>query len=149
MLYKLLTRSSAHILERSAYIDSSVFCLHDGLICFKDKRSSCRLHPYKDFYFYVPTSLRSTLLEYFHDHPMAGHLGIAKTQCRLQKQVYWPGIRGNVKRYVLSCVTCQFSKPTNRKPVSFLPPVVASSPWEFAGVDFVGPLPRSSRGSLH
>ena len=136
-------------LESASCVDSSDFCLHDGLVYFRDKRASCRLHPYRDLRLYVPTSLRSTLLEYFHDHPMAGHLGIAKTQGRLQQRVYWPGMRGDVKRYVLSCSNCQFSKPTNRKPGGFLQPVVASFPWEFAGVDFVGPLPRSSRGNAY
>lgn len=48
---------------------------------------------------------------------------------------------------MLSCATCQFCKPTNQKPGGFLQPVVALFPCEFAGVDFVGPLPRSSRGN--
>uniref|UniRef100_A0A3B3QYN6 Integrase catalytic domain-containing protein n=1 Tax=Paramormyrops kingsleyae TaxID=1676925 RepID=A0A3B3QYN6_9TELE len=56
-------------------------------------------------------------------------------------------MRGDVKRYVLSCAVCQFSKPVNRKPGGFMQPVVASFPWEFVGVDFVGPLPKSNRGN--
>uniref|UniRef100_A0A3B3RRT6 Integrase catalytic domain-containing protein n=1 Tax=Paramormyrops kingsleyae TaxID=1676925 RepID=A0A3B3RRT6_9TELE len=56
-------------------------------------------------------------------------------------------MRGDVKNYVLSCVACQLSKPTNQKPGGYLKPVVATYPWEFAGIDFVGPLPKSSRGN--
>uniref|UniRef100_A0A3Q1EX79 Integrase catalytic domain-containing protein n=1 Tax=Acanthochromis polyacanthus TaxID=80966 RepID=A0A3Q1EX79_9TELE len=54
---------------------------------------------------------------------------------------------GLEKKYVLSCVACQLTKPTNRKPASYMQPVVASYPWEFVGVDFVGPLPRSTHGN--
>lgn len=117
------------------------------MVYFRERRSSCRLHPYKDLRYYVPHSLRNTLLQYFHDHPTAGHLGVAKTVSRLRKRVYWPGMSGEVKKYVLSCKTCQLTKPTNRKPAGYMQPVVASHPWEFVGVDFVGPLPRSTRGN--
>uniref|UniRef100_A0A8C9TDM7 Gypsy retrotransposon integrase-like protein 1 n=1 Tax=Scleropages formosus TaxID=113540 RepID=A0A8C9TDM7_SCLFO len=134
-------------LESGSCVDSTDFCIQDGLVYFMDKRASCRLHPLKALRFYVPGLLRGTLLRYFHDHPMGGHLGITKTLGRLQRRVYWPGMRGDVKRYVQSCVTCQLSKPANQKPGGYLKPVVATYPWEFAGVDFMGPLPRSGRGN--
>ncbi len=143
------TISSLHAtLESSAYINSSNFCLHESLICLSASRtrdSRVAYIPIRTSTFMFPP-LFATLLEYFHDHPMACHLGIRKTKGHLQKPVYWPGMRGNMKRYVLSCATCQFSKPINHKPGGFLQPVVASSHWEFAGVDFVGPLPKSSWG---
>uniref|UniRef100_A0A672YWE3 Integrase catalytic domain-containing protein n=1 Tax=Sphaeramia orbicularis TaxID=375764 RepID=A0A672YWE3_9TELE len=56
-------------------------------------------------------------------------------------------MRGEVKKYVLSCVTCQLTKPTNLKPAGYMQPVIVSYPWEFVGVDFVCPLPRSTRGN--
>lgn len=142
-----IIRALREKLESESCVDSSEFCLHNDMVYFRDQRSSCRLHPYKDLRYYVPCPLRNTLLQYFHDHPTAGHLGIAKTLSRLQKRVYWPGMRGEVKKYVLSCEKCQLTKPTNRKPAGYMQPVVASYPWEFAGVDFVGPLPRSTRGN--
>lgn len=143
------TISSLRARLEDSCVDSSPFCIHEDLVYFKDKKATGLIHPYKDLRFYVPSSLRSTLLKYFHDHPMAGHLGITKTLGRLQKRVYWPGLRRDVKKYVRSCETCQFTKPTNRKPGGFMQPVIASYPWEVAGVDFVGPLPRSGRGNAY
>lgn len=105
-------------LKSESRVNSSEFCLHNDMVYFRDQRSSYCLHPYKDLHYYVPCSLCNTLLQYFHDHPTAGHLGVTKTLSGLQKRVYWPGMRGEVKKYVLSCETCQLTKPSNHKPAA-------------------------------
>lgn len=84
-------------------VDSSDFCIQDGLLYFMDKRVFCQLLPHKELHFYVPEALWDTLLGYFHGHPMAGHpmaghLSIAKTLGHFQKQVYWPGMQREVKK---------------------------------------------------
>lgn len=135
-------------LEGDSCIGSADFCLHEGLVYFRDKRSSCRLHPYKDLRLYAPSSLRSTLLNYFHDHPMSGHLGIAKTHGRLQKRVYWPGMRGDVKRYVLSCTTCQLCKPSNQKPGASCSQWLPRSLGSLLGLILWGPS-QGPRGAMN
>uniref|UniRef100_A0A3Q3GMM8 Integrase catalytic domain-containing protein n=1 Tax=Labrus bergylta TaxID=56723 RepID=A0A3Q3GMM8_9LABR len=47
----------------------------------------------------------------------------------------------DVKRYVTSCSVCQLTKPCQRKPAGLMVPILPQKPWEYTGVDFVGPLP--------
>ena len=55
----------------------------------------------------VPSSKQSVILEMFHDHSTAGHLGMHRTLDRVTKRCYWPGMFGDVKAYCRSCETCQ------------------------------------------
>ncbi|KAL7886844.1 hypothetical protein AOLI_G00045650 [Acnodon oligacanthus] len=93
--------------------------------------------------------MRGTLLRYYHDHPTAGHLGVTKTLARLRLRFFWPKMASDVKMYVLSCSVCQLTKPSQRKPAGLMAPINPERPWEYVGVDFVGPLPRTSCGNVH
>uniref|UniRef100_A0A8C6WG70 Integrase catalytic domain-containing protein n=1 Tax=Neogobius melanostomus TaxID=47308 RepID=A0A8C6WG70_9GOBI len=55
----------------------------------------------------------------------------------------------DVKRYVTSCSVCQFTKPCQKKPAGLMVPIVPQKPWEYVGVDFVGPLPRTPAGNAY
>lgn len=57
----------------------------------------------------MPLKYRKELMNTAHEAPMAGHLGIAKTFLRLTKNFYWPGIRGDVKKF---CEICQWDRKT-------------------------------------
>ena len=51
---------------------------------------------------------------------------------------------GDVSDYCWSCQTCAFSKPRHGKPNGKLKTMpVPTYPWQYIGVDFVGPLPES------
>ncbi|KAL6466998.1 hypothetical protein MHYP_G00248020 [Metynnis hypsauchen] len=132
-------------LESSQCIESeedweSKFVVNEGLLYYKDSSVSCSLHPLKELKLYAPESIRGSLLNYFHDHPPTGHLGITKTLARLHLRFFWPKMRKDIKTYMLSCPVCQFTKPCQKKPAGLLASVQAREPWEVAGVDFVGPL---------
>uniref|UniRef100_A0A671L2F5 Integrase catalytic domain-containing protein n=1 Tax=Sinocyclocheilus anshuiensis TaxID=1608454 RepID=A0A671L2F5_9TELE len=58
-------------------------------------------------------------------------------------------MRGDVRTYVSSCTVCQLTKPSQLKPAGLLVPVHANEPWEYVGVDFVGPLPRTASGNQY
>uniref|UniRef100_A0A3P9BHC9 Gypsy retrotransposon integrase-like protein 1 n=1 Tax=Maylandia zebra TaxID=106582 RepID=A0A3P9BHC9_9CICH len=98
---------------------------------------------------FAPTSLRGTLLDYYHDHPTAGHLGVSKTLARLRFRFFWPKMAADVKRYVISCSVCQLTKPSQKKAAGLMVPIVPQKPWEYVGVDFVGPLPRTPTGNAY
>lgn len=69
---------------------------------------------------WIPSSLRTRLMMFFHDDPLSGHLGRYKTYRRLQSLVYWPKMSLDVKTYVTNCQICQRYKPECKKPAGKL-----------------------------
>jgi hypothetical protein len=68
-----------------------------------------------------------------HDDVTARHLGVTKTTYKIQQRYYWPKMRRQIVRFVLSCVDCQTRK-RSREPwlVSCVPlkPGDHSRRWE-------------------
>jgi len=61
---------------------------------------------------------------------------------------YWPKMAEDVKNYVRSCHICQLQKIERRKPPGLLgSSLKVSRPFELLCSDFVGPLPRSTKGN--
>ena len=58
---------------------------------------------------YVPKDqdLRCDILELYHNHEIAGHLGELKTYNSVWQQYWWPGLQIFVKNYVKGCGICQ------------------------------------------
>lgn len=98
---------------------------------------------------YIPENLRTQLLEFFHAHPLSGHLGRFKTYKRIHALAYWPNLSVDVKNFVQNCHTCPLYKPECRRPPGKLEQTIVSRPWEMLGVDLMGPLPRSSSNNVH
>lgn len=135
--------------DERATEELSQYEIQDGLLYFVDDKVACNLHPMKRLKLYTPTAMKRSLMEYYHDHPMAGHLGMTKTIARLKLRFYWPKMSSDAKKYVASCTVCQFTKPSQRKPAGFMVPIRPQRPWEYTGVDFVGPLPRTPCGNAY
>lgn len=97
----------------------------------------------------LPKNLRIKVLKIAHDSVFAGHLGIKKTQDRVLRHFFWPGIYGEIQRYCRSCPICQ--KMLNVKPAKAplinLP--VINSPFKRVAVDLIGPMPLSRRGNRY
>ncbi len=127
----------------------SRYVIQDGLLYFVDDKVSCNLHPMKRLKLYAPTAMKRSIMEYYHDHPMAGHLGMTKTIARLKLRFYWPKLSSDARQYVASCAVCQFTKPSQRKPAGLMVPLRPQKPWEYTGVDFIGPLPRTPCGNAY
>jgi len=78
-------------------------------------------------------------------HSLLAHLGASKTLSYLRDHVWWPNMVADIKAFCDTCSTCKKSKSSNQKPYGLLNPLpIPGQPWEAIGVDFVGPLPRSS-----
>lgn len=85
-----------------------------------------------------------------HDAPTDGHLGQHRTLEKIAQRFWWAGLRGDVRRYVASCTTCQMRKtPPNQKKAELhqIPP--PRSPFEVIGIDHLGPFPISEDGNRH
>ena len=73
------------------------------------------------------------------------HLGDEKTATYLRDQVWWKTMIKDISDYCRSCRTCAVSKPQSGKPHGKLKTMpVPTHPWQYIGVDFVGPLPEST-----
>jgi transposase InsO family protein len=91
-----------------------------------------------------PASMKSMLLQYYHDSSLAGHLGARKTFQKIATNFWWPCMRTEFFEYVRKCDLCQRAKPAQDARVG----MHASRPMERLFVDHVGPLTRSKRGNI-
>ncbi|KAJ8347266.1 hypothetical protein SKAU_G00286670 [Synaphobranchus kaupii] len=65
------------------------------------------------------------------------------------KLFFWPLMNSDIKTYVITCKLCQFSKPSQRKPAGLMIPIHPQRPWEYVGVDYISPLPRTQNGNAY
>ncbi len=97
----------------------------------------------------VPHGQRGMMLTHAHDAPCAGHHGAKATYETLRQVAYWPGMQQDVAEYVKGClVCCQFqpANPNHRAPLQRKGMIF---PWSDLQIDWVGPLPRSTRGNKY
>uniref|UniRef100_H3B9V0 Gypsy retrotransposon integrase-like protein 1 n=1 Tax=Latimeria chalumnae TaxID=7897 RepID=H3B9V0_LATCH len=97
----------------------------------------------------APASLRSKVLEYFHDAQTVGHMGRKKTVDRIRSKFFWSQLRQEVEEYVKLCPVCQKVKADNRKLPGLLMPNQLVAPWHTLTLDLMGPLPTSRHGNKY
>ncbi len=73
----------------------------------------------------VPDSAdtKRLILEAFHDHPMGGHFGCAKTLKAIKSRFYWRYADRDVGDYVRNCPSCQLQTTHPSKPAGLLQPL--------------------------
>ena len=64
----------------------------------------------------APTLLRPMLIKYFHDSPLAGHLGAFKTLHKVATNFWWPQMRVDGFQHVRNSYLCQRWKPATQHP---------------------------------
>ena len=86
--------------------------------------------------------LREVLLR--HAHSILAHLGTRKTAEYLRGEVWWPEMVADTGAYCRTCGVCRTTKSATTRPLGLLKPMpVPWRPWQYIGIDFVGPLPAS------
>jgi hypothetical protein len=86
-----------------------------------------------------------TVIMQCHDKLCGGHFAIDTTFRKiLTTGYYWQTLFKDTKAYCDSCKLCQFYSRRNLSREE-LYPIYPTTPFEKWGVDFVGPLPKSSR----
>jgi len=96
---------------------------------------------------YVPNlgNLQLHILQYLHDHPLAGHYSQSKTLYNVRLQYYWPRLLVYIKDYCKSCTTCSHAKPVHHRPYRLLKQLlIPEKPWNSISMDFIEKLPASS-----
>ncbi|XP_042143921.1 uncharacterized protein LOC121834234 [Ixodes scapularis] len=99
----------------------------------------------------VPTVFRKTVMELAHDGIMSGHQGVKSTVARVAEEFFWPGMQGDVKRYIRSCDVCQRTIPkgtVKKAPMISMP--IIEEPFHRVAIDIIGPItPKSSKGNRY
>ena len=92
---------------------------------------------------------RTDLISISHDIPLAGHLGVNKTNERILAHFFRPGIRQTVAQYCKICKICQIvGKPNQKIQHAPLQPIpVFEEPFSKIIIDCVGPLPKTKSGN--
>ena len=95
-----------------------------------------------------PTKLedRRHVLQAYHDHPLAGHPGIANTIHLLSQTYQGEGMKDFAEEYVRGCATCQQNKlrTTHRKAsLQLITTNPHSGPFQMVAMDLITDLPES------
>lgn len=87
---------------------------------------------------YIPFKFRDDVVKWFHGSRYGGHQGVRKTEMRIKKYVWWPGIRINVEKVISNCPLCNFFKTLS---VNKTIKGVLNRPtlFEVVSIDFIGP----------
>ena len=82
--------------------------------------------------------------EPYHDSPLAGHYGVARTQALVAQYFVWPGLARDVEADVRSCDTCARNKVVRHAPYGLLSPLpIPTRPWSSVSLDWITDLPPS------
>ena len=96
----------------------------------------------------VPKSLRERVMGVAHDSLFWGHLGVKKTEDRIQTNFFWPGLHEDVTSFCRSCDVCQKTVARGsvpRAPLGDMP--LIDQPFKRVAIDLVGPIaPASDKG---
>ncbi len=82
-------------------------------------------------------------------HKFGGHLGVKKMKSKLNRLFTWPGLSGDVTRYVSACQLCATHNKMGNKPVELQERPVVGEPFRSVAIDIVGPLPKGRGGAQY
>ncbi|KAF4085715.1 hypothetical protein AMELA_G00098180, partial [Ameiurus melas] len=94
----------------------------------------------------VPRMKSPLVMHLAHAHPLGGHLGPRNTLEKLRDWFVWPGMDAEVREFCQRCPQCQCSAPRRPPPAPLIPLPIIGVPFEWIGMDLVGPLPKSAWG---
>ena len=106
-------------------------------------------HSLPRYAYVVPEALVDSVLYGIHCSPFSGHLGIRRTLHRAKERFFWPKMSVQISDFVRSCQTCAKNKTDNHLRKAPLRSIEVSEPFVFWAMDYMGPLPETSRGNKH
>ena len=93
---------------------------------------------------FVPTTVRSQVLQWGHSSRLTCHPGVTLTLDFLQRRFWWPSLKEETRSFVAACPTCNQGKVPHRPPQGLLLPLpIPRRPWSHLSMDFVTGLPPS------
>jgi hypothetical protein len=95
----------------------------------------------------VPGRLIQPVLKAYHENKTYGHFGINKMKDLMRRYYFIPDLHEEVKKLIDECHTCQITKADNRAPAGQMHPLpIPVQRWTDISMDFLGHLPKTSRG---
>ena len=82
-----------------------------------------------------------------HNHSLGVHFGTDKMFDKIKSRYYWPQMYEHIRNYVKTCDSCQ--KREKYRQHGPLHPIEVGAPFDKIGLDFVGPLPSTTRGNKY
>lgn len=93
---------------------------------------------------FVPSIVRSQVLQWGHSSRLTCHPGAARTLDFLQRKFWWPTIKEDTQAFVAACPTCNQGKVPHQTPQGLLHPLpIPQWPWSHLSMDFITGLPPS------
>lgn len=90
------------------------------------------------------SSLIPMLMHTFHDSILGGHSEFLRTYKRMSRELYWKGMKTDIKKYVEQCEVCQKNKYEATKPAGVLQPIpFPEAILEEWSMDFIEGLPKA------
>jgi len=92
----------------------------------------------------LPLPRRRAALVLAHDK--TAHVGVRGMRKLIGSRFVWPGIHGDIVKFVKTCDVCLCMNSSGNKQALMVPRPILSQPFESVAVDLVGPLPKGRRG---
>jgi len=90
--------------------------------------------------------LKQIILSEGHKSKLSLHPAMTKMYQDLKKSYWWPGMKGDVAKFVAACLTCQKLKVEHQRPGGMLTQLdIPVWKWDSISMDFVTHLPRTLR----
>jgi transposase InsO family protein len=90
--------------------------------------------------------LRARLLDEIHRQPSTAHPGRTKTEELVRARYWWPGWRGDIRRYLDNCLICKRTHTWHDLPPGLLNPLpIPTRPWQHISMDFRS-FPKDKKG---
>ncbi|GAU45188.1 hypothetical protein TSUD_178810 [Trifolium subterraneum] len=92
--------------------------------------------------------LKKMIFDEGHKSGLSIHPGLVKMYQDLKKLFWWPRMHKEIAEYVYACLVCQKSKIEHQKPSGLLQPLfIPEWKWDSIAMDFVGGLPKTTKGN--
>lgn len=136
-----------HSLTKGQIASADQYAIKDGVLIHLFQPRTTNIEKYNPIIHQVviPKSLRSRLLNEYHDSIFGGHQAFSRVYAAIRQKYFWPKMYTEIFEYQRSCLKCQQASHHHPKPPPLHPLPV---PGLFArwSMDFIGPLKKSACG---
>ena len=113
------------------------YFLKDNVLMYKTGKNKSKI--------YLPRKLINLIFQFYHSGILGGHLGIMKTQEKINEYFYYPNLNNVIKEKVKQCKICMQSKSAQRHFEGKLVSNPVNNALDTIFLDTFGPLPRSKQ----